>query len=616
MKLQLWMQLLRPRWDAVVSARQAFAAVSEIQALHFGVRTSFVPVSKSSTSYETQSTGLVHLCRFAELMDLTKDRGRLDFFLKKAKTMSAASLDAAANERSLSSPAMGRAGTAPAASTAEAYEMTNRTRSGDTAEAPGETSADPAIENEEALYWRQHGEIEEEEDGGYGEGAECGDAAADVGLCTARWHGAAEHDPGKDDGSQPAGCPSAEQASPALAGGAAKAEPGAVDLAFGGPAGKEEASPAGWHPARVKQEPFELHSSSVAHDTVLGPDPVASLRRFSYTGSPVKQEAPPHPRPAAGHGGHVEGRDHRVLVHLGLDSPKAQLPSSMAARSKASAGPLLSGVGAAACSSATVQTQQRRGEELDAADHVCGQRESSLASAEPEEDKRHAEQQTASYVKQEESCQYMCHGNAAQPPQTSKIDRDALACASMPHLTSPDSWATASEFSRDRQEQGTPHSPASSPGCMEQECTKACGHSRVFLVTDICSPEPAVPQQPNPDSVTGVKGENSFAGAGREDIGIRSPGGSERVDLSAIDLAEQQRLLRLIAARKSLKDDIQASRACMQALSAQALPDSALRKRSRAAAQPHRAPPPVAVTKRRQLGISAFLLSQQRSDGV
>ena len=97
---------------------------------------------------------------------------------------------------------------------------------------------------------------------------------------------------------------------------------------------------------------------------------------------------------------------------------------------------------------------------------------------------------------------------------------------------------------------------------------------------------------------------------------MRSPGGSEHIDLSAIDLAEQQRLLRLIAARKSLQDDIQASRACMQALSAQPLPDSNGKKRGRAAAQPHRAPAPVAATKRRQLGIGAFLFSQQRSDGM
>ena len=538
----------------------------------------------------------VCVCRFAELMDLTKDRGRLDFFLKKAKTVPAASLDAAADKHSLSAPTMGRADTAPVASSVAACEMPGSARSESTEVAPNEAAEDAAADNEEALYWQQHGEVDEE-GGGYEEGYECADAAADLEHRCASWRGAAEHDDLDDDWSEAAGIPSAEQAAAAV-----KTEPEAPDLAYREQSCKQEASGAAWHPARVKREPLEFHSSAAAHDSKLKVEPVDSLRRFSYTGSPIKQE------------GREDSQDRRVLVHLGLDSPKPKLPPSMAARGSAALLPR--GAGTSSCSSAPVQAQHERGNEpytMQDANYQYG----SLPASVAQEDKLQAEQHTPDCLKQEESCQHVRLAGAAQyadfcrADDTAALKRDRLA-----HSASPDSWATAPEGSQDKHEQETPQQPLHSPGCMEQDCSKAHASSTAVSVTDICSPEPLQHQQPVFGTSTSVKREHSSTDTACGSIGVRSPGGSERVDLSAIDLAEQQRLLRLIAARKSLQDDIQASRACMQALGAQALPDSSLRKRGRAGAQPYRAPAAVAVTKRRQLGIGAFLFSQQRSDGV
>ena len=527
-------------------------------------------------------------------MDLTKDRGRLDFFLKKAKTLPAASLDAAADKHSYSAPAMGRADTAPVATSAGACEMSGSARLGSTGVAPDEAPEDPAADNEEALYWQQHGEVDEE-DGGY----ECADAAADLDRSCASWRSAAQHDLKEDDWGEPAGFPSAEQAAPALAAEAVKAEPEAADLAFREQSCKEEASAAAWQPARVKQEALDFYSSAAADESKPKMESAASLRRFSYTGSPVKQEV------------REDSRDHSVLVHLGLNSPKLKLPPSMAARS--SAGALPRGAGTSSCSSAPGQAQHERGQTPSTMQHASCQYGSLPASA-AQDDNLHAEQQTPGCVKQEEARQHACWEGAAQHAQSSTAaDAAALQRDPLPHSSSRDSWATAPEGSQDKHEQETPQL---SPACAEQDFSEAHASSPGVSVTDICSPEPALHQQPVFGSMPGVKREHSSAGAACESIGMRSPGGSERVDLSAIDLAEQQRLLRLVSARKSLQDDIQASRACMQALGAQALPDSSLRKRGRAGAHPHRAPAAVAVTKRRQLGIGAFLLSQQRSDRV
>ena len=248
----------------------------------------------------------VCVCRFAELMDLTKDRGRLDFFLKKAKTVPAASLDAAADKHSLSAPTMGRADTAPVASSVAACEMPGSARSESTEVAPNEAAEDAAADNEEALYWQQHGEVDEE-GGGYEEGYECADAAADLEHRCASWRGAAEHDDLDDDWSEAAGIPSAEQAAAAV-----KTEPEAPDLAYREQSCKQEASGAAWHPARVKREPLEFHSSAAAHDSKLKVEPVDSLRRFSYTGSPIKQE------------GREDSQDRRVLVQPGPGQPQAK----------------------------------------------------------------------------------------------------------------------------------------------------------------------------------------------------------------------------------------------------------------------------------------------------
>ena len=539
------------------------------------------------------------VCRFAELMDLTKDRGRLDFFLKKAKTLPAASLDAAADKHSLSVPTMGRADTAPVATSAAACEMSASARSDGTRVAPDEAPEDPAAGNEEALYWQQHGEVDEE-DGGYEEGYECADKAADLDHSCASWHDTAEHDFKEDDWCEPPGFPSAEQAAPALPADSVKAEPEAPDLAFREQPCKEEASGAAWPSARIKQEPLHFHSSAAANDVKPKVEPVESLRRFSYTGSPSKQE------------GREDSRDHRVLVHLGLDSPKPKLPPSMAARS--SADTLPKGACASSSSSGPVQALHEKGEMPNTMQRA-GCQYGSLPGSAAQKAQLDTEQRTPGCLKQE-LCQHACLEDAAVHAQFGVDNTAASKRDPPPHSTSPDSWATAPEGSQDKHEQETPRYPPLSPDCIEQDHSKAHASSTDVSVTDICSPEPALHRQLVFQSMTGMKREHSSAGAACESIGVRSPGGSERVDLSAIDLAEQQRLLRLIAARKSLQEDIQASRACMQALGAQALPDSSLRKRSRAGAQPHRAPAAVAVTKRRQLGIGAFLCSQQRSDGV
>ena len=535
------------------------------------------------------------VCRFAELMDLTKDRGRLDFFLKKAKTVPAASLDEAADVHSLSSPAVGRAGSAPAASTAHACELSGVAMSGVVAE---EATADPAAENEEALYWQQHGEVEEEEqeEWGFEEKHERSEAAADLHDCSASWRDTAERDDVAEDWDAPAPSASPQQVNAAPLH-TVKAEPEASNAVLREVASKEELPVAAWLPARVKHEPSEPHSSTAAHSPRLKlEEPGASLLRFSYTGSPVKREGSPHAKPAGSHRVSSDSRDSKVLVHLGLDSPKAQPPSSMAARRSSAGPPLCPG----ACGSSSVQGRQSMCEVQDAAQHSSVRHTSLAASAAPQ-DSSNARQQTPFQVKQEQMHPLVGQRDLAGPAGTRRAaGSSAVEGEALPQSWSPDSWATASEGLQDTPDMGSPPRAAmtSDP------------------VTDICSPESAKPKQPCPGSFADVKRERSSAEAACESAGLRSPGGSECVDLSAVDLAEQQRLLRHIAARKSLLDDVRASRACIQALNTRALPDCSLRKRGRVPAQAQRVAASAAVTKRRQLGRGAFLLSQPPSEGM
>ncbi len=567
------------------------------------------PVGQKKPSVLPDSWALLH--RFAELMDLSKDRGRLDFFLKKARTVPAASLEAAAHDQSRSGGALSKAGSAPPATSAtDVCDDMNAACDSmrDASTRPASTGM-AAAENEEALYWQQHGEIEEE-DGGFEEGPEFDDAAADLEHLDASWRSIPKYGKMDDDHIEPAESLSIYQPCTGFASDATKLESELPCCAFGGQAIKKEFPATLRHPARVKQEPLELHSSAGACQPKHALDPVASLRRFSYSGSPIKKDEPQH----ASHGCRDDSRDSKVLVHLGLDSPKAKLLPNTASGSCASL--LSKGTGAAVCSSAPVQCQARRNEEPIGALHTSTHHESIAPSAAPhQQSTSYAQQQMPACVEQEVG-QHICQEHAAKSAQlrhreqTSVVEEDPL-----PPVSPPDSWATASESPQGGQGQGALQDNSVSPACTPQHPGREQASCSELPVTDICSPEPAARRQSaRVHSMKGVKRACGSTGAASESAGIKSPGGSESVDLSAINMEEQRRILCLIAAQKSLQEDIQASRACMQALSAQKLPDQGLNKRGRTAGQAQKAPVPVAATKRRQLGIGTFLLSQQRSD--
>ena len=79
------------------------------------------------------------------------------------------------------------------------------------------------------------------------------------------------------------------------------------------------------------------------------------------------------------------------------------------------------------------------------------------------------------------------------------------------------------------------------------------------------------------DGAYTVKGEPNCSTVSCDQGHVGSPAEREPVDLAAVDLAEQKRILRMISMHKSLKEDLQASRLCMQALSSGAQPDQGLK---------------------------------------
>jgi hypothetical protein len=89
----------------------------------------------------------------------------------------------------------------------------------------------------------------------------------------------------------------------------------------------------------------------------------------------------------------------------------------------------------------------------------------------------------------------------------------------------------------------------------------------------------------------------------------------DSVDLLAVDLVEQQRILGILAAQRKLQEELQASKACPRLLGAPVCPEQSVNKRNRAANPQSGAVLPAMVPiKRRQLGIGAFLMnSQERS---
>lgn len=545
--------------------------------------------------------------RFADLMDLSKDRSRLDFFLKKARTVPTAALDAASND-SLSAARLGRADTAPAASAAGRVEAHMGDASAWCSESRGqvkeEPEADPAPDNEEALYWQQHGQIEEEEDeAGCGEGWEHG-GTDDLDHLDATWHSTPGHDATRDEG-EPPGWPSTEQKGAASGAALPKAEPELWPCDF---TGRERS-----HEAGVKREPLHLHGSAAGCKSEQMSGTAASLRRFSYIGSPVATEEKPADKRAS-HGTHDDSRDSKVLVHLGLDSPKAQLPSSMAAASCAAA--LRSGEcpGASRLAASAQCHQLQEGLQGSAPPQALKQQERAHVAASFHRRGCQREHPGASDLLQQSSYCIKDEGDAKSEPGCVGGGAAARACPGshqqtcamkqeqehLPGVSSPESWATAAGGSQDTQGQEMqPQEDCISLGSPHHCPGRAQASRHACPVVDICSPELPARKQP--------------AGA------PKSPGLSESIDLSAVDLAEQQRILRMIAASRSLQEDLAASRACMQvqALSAQAFPQPSQKRRSQAfASQAQTAAAPGGSVKRRQLGIGAFLLTQQRSEGV
>ena len=498
-------------------------------------------------------------CRFADLMDLSKDRSRLDFFLlRKAKTTPAVGLDCAAP----SSPSAGailRADTAPAASTAAGAakclgDAVGRLMSSGSA-APDDAAADEAAAaNEEALYWQQHGEVEEDEQ--MCQNNQQHSHAAGCGSLEDTWHSIPPEQGGMGGEAVPASCLAAQPAAAAWSMALVKTEPEPFVSSFMRRDCKEEIDVSVLRTARVKREPLELFKSSAACGLEQGQNILPRLQQFSYgKGQPSAGEN------SGTRQGSCGSRDRKVLVELGLDSPKARLPACMAAGSTATA---LIKLGSPA-----------------------------------------AEAQ-ACRVKEEE------------PPLHHKQAQE------QPGSSPPDSWSTASEHSQHSQPSQGQLLPqqhdCSSPSCTPEQQGSACLREQPAPVIDICSPEKAAPKQAAParrcsDSAHAVQGELNCSTPKCDKRHLGSPADHEPVDLAAVDLAEQKRILRMISMHQSLKEDLQASRLCMQALSSRAQQDQSLKRRGRAAApEPARAPQPAGSIKRRQLGIGAFLLSQQRTD--
>ena len=494
-------------------------------------------------------------------MDLSKDRSRLDFFLlRKAKTTPADGLDCADPGSPLAG-LMSRADTAPAASAAAGAGKCwgdaggRLTPSGNTA--PDDAAADEAAAaNEEALYWQQHGEVEADEQMGPGDHEHS--HAAGCGSLAVTWHCAAPEQSSVGGEALPASCPAAQPVAAARRMAPVKAEPEPSPSSFMSRDCKEEMDKPVLCTARIKREPLELFKSSAACGLEQGRNILPSLQQFSYSNG----------QPSAGENcgtrqGSCGSRDRKVLVELGLDSPKARLPACMAAGSAAAAAVKI-GSPAAEAQTCNVKEEQPR----------------------------------------------LHHEQLQEQPGSSPAD----------------SWTTASERSQHSQHSQGQQSPrqhdCSSPPCTPKQGANACHGCQAAHVIDICSPEHAAPKQAAPatrcsNSMRAVKGGPNPSTASCDEGHVRSPTDREPVDLAAVDLAEQKRILRMISMHKTLKEDLQASRLCMQALSSGAQPDQGLKRRSRAAAaEAARAPQPNASIKRRQLGIGAFLLSQQRTDGA
>ena len=495
-------------------------------------------------------------------MDLSKDRSRLDFFLlRKAKTTPADGLDCTAPGSPSAGPMM-RAGTAPAASAAAGlgkcwgYTGGREMSSGDPA--PDDAAADEAAAaNEEALYWQQHGEVEEDED--MSQDSQEHSHAAGCGSLEDTWHFTGPKQGSGGGEALPASCPAAQPVAAARSMFPVKTEPEPSPSSFISRDCKKELKKPVLCTARVKREPLELSKSSAACGLEQGQSILPSLQQFSYGKG----------QPSAGENcgirqGSSGSRDRRVLVELGLDSPKARLPACIAAGSAAAAAAVKLG--------------------------------SPAAEAQP------------CKVKEEEA--RLHHEQTHEELGSSQ----------------PDSWTTASERSQHSQHSQGQQLPrqhdCSSPPCTPKQRGSACHGCQAAHVIDICSPEKAAPKRAAPltrlcDSAHAVKGEPTCSTASCERGHMRSPADRELVDLAAVDLAEQKRILRMISMHKSLKEDLQASRLCMQALSSGAQSDQGLKRRNRAAAaEAATAPQPTGAIKRRQLGIGAFLLSQQRTDGA
>ena len=429
--------------------------------------------------------------------------------------------------------------------------------SGGSAALEDATADEAGAAHEEALYWQQHGEVEEDEhmcqeNQEHSHAAGCG-SLEDTWLSPAL-------EQGRSGGEAlPATCPAGQPVAAAWSMAPVKTLPEPSPSSFMSRDCTEEMDVSVLCTARIKREPLELFKSSAACGLEQGQNILPSLQHFSYSKG----------QPSAGENsgtrqGSCASRDRKVLVELGLDSPKARLPACMAAGSAAAAPPKLG---------------------------------SPAAGGQP--------------YKVKEEASWLHHEQMQEQPGSSP----------------PDSWATASERSQHCQHSQGQHLPrqhdCSSPPCTPKQRGSACHGCQAAHVIDICSPEKAAPKQAAPatrciDSAHAVKGEPDPSMVSRDEGHVRSPTDREPVDLAAVDLAEQKRILRMISMHKSLKEDLQASRLCMQALSSGAQPDQGLKRRDRAAAaaETARAPQPTGSIKRRQLGIGAFLLSQQRTNGA
>lgn len=518
----------------------------------------------------------------------------MDFFLRPAKTVPPPSSDAGP-EGKPQAVGLGRAGTAPAAACASEHMSDMHASAATALLASDGPAADPEAENEEALYWKQHGEVEED--------VACEDAwdwcqAGDLDHLDASWQSEPEENEKPDEGNASDYPSAAQEEAAACKADAVKLEPGASCVGCGSTAADEKPPETVLYSAGAKHEPPEQGAAGSAGCVPKqAQDTFASLQRFSYSGSsPLKNENSSPTAEEDNHAVHRSGQHSRVLEKLGLDSPKVQqLPSSM--------GPLCHPTWPPACRGSTMQGQPIRKTEQDTP---------------PQSSRQHV----PAPIKQEDFTS-TCQGR----PGLTFQEGEALLCkavqmsAQQEHpqgCASPDSWATASEGSQQNsQQQQAPQITAKTHGdhCLTPSSPQAC--SKDCPVTDICSPEPApCSRSPRTKSMQTANGELSSRGAMAESKGMRSPGPSDCIDLSAVDLAEQQRILGIIAAQRTLQEELQTSRACPQPPSARACPEQSVNKRSRAVTpQPGAALPAVGPMKRRQLGIGAFLLTtQQRSN--